>query len=63
MLLFLLSTLSEEPQNKFAEIEGLYKDVMTFAPNKITHNKTLTEEVVQDAFIKIILHIDDVDEI
>lgn len=63
MLLLLLNIASEEQKIKFEQLYQQYKDLMMYISLKILKKKELAEEAVQDTFIKILINIEDVEEI
>ena len=63
MLLFLLTLSSDEDRTKLIQIEAHYKGLMYATTLKVLKNKTLAEDVVQDALINILLNIEKIDEI
>jgi RNA polymerase sigma-70 factor (ECF subfamily) len=63
MLFLLLSTANEEQKEKFEQLYLYYRDFMMYIVNGIISRKSIAEEAVQEAFIKILLNIDDIDEV
>jgi len=56
-------SIKAEQRNKFLQLYNQYKDLMIHIALGILKNKELAEEAVQDALIRILHHIDDIEEI
>ena len=63
MLLFLLICDGEKQKEKLRELYDQYKDLMMHVSMNILHNHALAEESVQESFVKILINIDDINEI
>lgn len=63
MLTFLFNILNDEEKSKLEKLYEHYKNLMMYIALDILKNKSLAEEVVQDAFINLLLIIDDIGEI
>jgi len=55
--------LAKEQRLKFEALFNHYRNLMMHIAREITRNNVLAEEAVQDALLKILLHIDDIDEV
>lgn len=64
MLLFYLSLIdTPEDKLKFEKIYEKYRKLMMYVALKILNNRDLSEDAVHDAFLKIIYHLDEIEEI
>ncbi|MGL5711988.1 MAG: RNA polymerase sigma factor [Paraclostridium sp.] len=63
MLIYLSLIDIEENKFKFEEIYNTYKKIMFYAANDILKDYAQAEDVVHTSFIKIINHLDKIDEI
>lgn len=63
MLLFLLIQVDEKKKAKFELLYEEYKNLIMYISIKILHKKEIAEESFQDSLIKMLINIDDIDEI
>ena len=64
MLLYFLSLIeTEENKSKFEQIFYQHKKLMLFVALRVISDRQLAEDAVQNAFLKIINHLDDIEEI
>jgi len=54
---------SEEDKDKFEELYKTYKQLMFYTANNILKDVDLAEDAVHQAFLRIINHLDKIDEI
>ena len=63
MLLYYLSMIeTEEDRAKFEKLYYEYRELMLFVALGVLHNQTLAEDAVQEAFERIVRHIDHIKE-
>lgn len=62
MLIYLSMTASDADKTKFEIIYNEYRDLMFFVANKILNNQQDSEDVIHQAFIKIIDVLEKIDE-
>ena len=63
MLIYLAAISSDEDKSKFELIYRQYRNLMYYAANQILHNSSDAEDVVHQAFLKIIEILDTISEI
>lgn len=64
MLLYFLSLIdAEENQSKFEKIFNKYKKLMLYVALDITKDHHLAQDAVQNSFLKIINHLDDIEDV
>lgn len=63
MLIYLAAISSDEDKSKFELIYRQYRNLMFYAANQILHNSSDAEDVVHQAFLKIIEILDAISEI
>ena len=64
MLLYFLSLIeTEENKSKFEKIFNQHKKLMLFVALRVIKDPQLAQDAVQNAFLKIINHLDDIEEI
>lgn len=63
MFLYLSMLESPEDKNKFEEIYNTYKQTMFYAANRIIRDEYLAEDIVHQAFLRIIDNLDKINEI
>ena len=62
MFIYLQMLETPEEKSKFEQIYLEYRDFMFYIANRILHNRQDSEDVVHEAFLKIIKIIDQIDE-
>lgn len=62
MLLYLALIDTEEEKRKFVALYENYRQTMYFAAEQILHNSHTAEDAVHQAFLRLIDHLDQVDE-
>ena len=63
MLIYLAAISSDEDKSKFELIYRQYRNLMYYAANQILHNSSDAEDVVHQAFLKIVEILDTISEI
>ena len=63
MLIYLSMIETEENKSKFEQIYKKYKQTMFFVANRVLRDEYLSEDVVHQAFIRIIDNLDKIDKI
>ena len=63
MLLLLITHADEKQKEKLEKLYDQYKDLMMYISMNILHNHALAEEAVQQSLVKILINIDNIDEI
>lgn len=62
-MLIYLSMIEEENKSKFEQLYVEYRQLMFYVANKILNDEKLSEDAVHNAFLKLIDHLDKIDEI
>lgn len=62
MLIYLAAISSDEDKSKFELIYRQYRNLMYYAANQILHNSSDAEDVVHQAFLKIVEILDTISE-
>ncbi len=63
MFIYLNMIQSEEDKNKFEEIYNTYRQTMFYLANRIVRDQYLAEDIVHQAFLKIMDNLDKINEI
>lgn len=56
-------TKNKRRKSKFEELYDYYGNLIMYISMDILHNQALAEEAMQDALIKMLIHLDDIEEI
>ena len=62
-IIYLAMLGSIEDEKKFEQLYVKYRDLMVYIANQILNDKHLSEDAVHHAFLKIINHMDGIEEI
>lgn len=63
MFIYLNMIQSEEDRSKFEEIYTTYRQIMLYVSNRIVRDQYLAEDIVHQAFLKIVDNLDKINEI
>jgi len=64
MLIYYLSLLdTEDEKERFEQIYNIHRDLMFYAAKRILKDESLAEDAVHSAFLKIINHLDKIEDI
>ena len=63
LMLYLEMLKDEEDKSKFEFLYVKYKNLMWYIANKILHDDDLSEDAVHNSFLKVINHLDNIEDI